>query len=334
MLVAELEEEQRSNKDLQAIIAASQIEQGRFNDAVATIEKIHKQYKGTAETYYLLSRAYAGSQNKKGMKTALEKSIDLESKHVLSRLAMARLLLTEEQYEQVEKHLLVLKEIAADNPEVLGIEAMLAEQGGDQEKALKLSQTNFDKSPTTGTMLSLARRMAVTGDIDGALRIQEKWIGEHPDDIPARMALAKTYANRANNKAAIEQYRKVLKTDEGNLAALNDLAWYLRDIDPGDSLEYARRANKIKPDSVVLMDTLAVALLKNGETNEARQVMDKVLLKKPNDPAFRYHSAMIDVAAGRREKARKNLLRLMQEGKDFAEKAEAEKLLVELNSGT
>jgi hypothetical protein len=47
---------------------------------------------------------------------------------------------------------------------------------------------------------------------------------------------------------------------------------------------------------------------------------------------MRYHSAMIDVAAGRTEAAKRTLTGLVQDADDFPQKREATQLLAELQA--
>jgi predicted Zn-dependent protease len=81
------------------------------------------------------------------------------------------------------------------------------------------------------------------------------------------------------------------------------------------------------------MDTLAVVLLKNGQVKRAKRNIERVYRKKPNEPAVRYHRAMIDAAAGDKAAAIKALQALLGEGGDFSEKAEAQQLLDKLQAG-
>ena len=121
------------------------------------------------------------------------------------------------------------------------------------------------------------------------------------------MALANSYATSNQVDMAIEQYSRVLEINGNNLVALNNLAWYLRDTNPQQALEYAKRANEIKPESATLMDTLAVVLLKNGETHKAQRTIARALANAPNNLTMRYHSAMIDASAGDKASAIKTL---------------------------
>ena len=125
----------------------------------------------------------------------------------------------------------------------------------------------------------------------------------------------------------------MLEKDEQNVAALNGLAWHLRKSQPAKALEYAERAAELAPDSVLVMDTLAVVLLNNGQVERARRTIARVYQKEPNAPTVRYHRAMIDAAAGDTSAAIEALQALLDEGGEFAEKAEAQRLLAELKAG-
>jgi Tfp pilus assembly protein PilF len=171
------------------------------------------------------------------------------------------------------------------------------------------------------------------GDQAAALELQEQWAEEHPDDLTATLALAVTYSQQDQVEPAIAQYQRVLAKDEQNVAALNGLAWHLRNTQPARALAYAERAAELAPESTLVMDTLAVVLLKNGQVKRAKRNIERVYRKKPNEPAVRYHRAMIDAAAGDKAAAIKALQALLGEGGDFSEKAEAQQLLADLQAG-
>ena len=130
-----------------------------------------------------------------------------------------------------------------------------------------------------------------------------------------------------------DMIKQVLEKDGQNVAALNGLAWHLRNKQPAKALEYAERAAELAPDSTLVMDTLAVVLLKNGQVKRAKRSIERVYEKKPNEPAVRYHRAMIDAAAGDKAAAIEALQALLGEGGDFSEKAEAQRLLTDLQAG-
>ena len=146
------------------------------------------------------------------------------------------------------------------------------------------------------------------------------------------MALANSYAASNQVNMAIKEYVRVLEINGNNHMALNNLAWFLRDTNPQQALEYAKRANEIKPESATLMDTLAVVLLKNGEIQKAQRTIARALVNAPGNLTMRYHSAMIDSSVGDKASAIKTLKAILEKGTDFPEKEQAIKLLAQLES--
>ena len=108
--------------------------------------------------------------------------------------------------------------------------------------------------------------------------------------------------------------------------ALNNLSFLLQETDPEESLQLAKQASSLAPQSAELKDTLAMALLKSGDLAQARKVMDKVLSMRPDNPTFRYHKAMILDKSGEREAAASLLKELVEAEIVFPAREEARAL--------
>jgi tetratricopeptide (TPR) repeat protein len=201
---------------------------------------------------------------------------------------------------------------------------------GNTNEALKLSEEAFKSSPTRTNMLVLARQQQEMGKHRSAQELLEAWVEQYPEDLTARVALGNFYSATNQTDNAIIEYSKVLDKNPDHLIALNNSAWQLRDSDPGKALEYASRANAISPDSAELLDTLAVVLLKNGDVARAKRTISRAIDKAPENLTIRYHSAMIDAAAGDRSSALNTLNSLLEEGKNFPQKDEAIEFLAQL----
>jgi putative PEP-CTERM system TPR-repeat lipoprotein len=332
LLFVDIEKSQRNLPPVLNVIALSQLMQKKFSQAKVTLTKLIETQPDYAQGHYLLAKAYAGLNDQEKMKEELLRSIELEPKHVQARLLLTRLALQEKDKKAVRDSLVVLKEIAPDTLEVVALEISLARLEGESQKALDLAQSFYSNSPSTSSMLMVAAQRKNMGDSAGSIKLQEQWLEKHPDDLVAHLALANAHVVDSRIDSAVEQYRRILKLDQDNLVALNNLAWFLRDKQPQQALEYAQRATNIAPDSAAMMDTLAVVMLKNGQAKQAQRVMDKVLKLAPQDLTMRYHSAMIDAAAGDISTAELKLTELLDSGGEFPEKGEAKKLLAELQT--
>ena len=327
-----LEDAQKRHPEVLRLTAMSQLAQNKFDAAKLTLTQLIELQPKSGQAHHLMARAYAGKQDPKRMRSELEKAVELEPNYFPARFALAQVTLQAREKAATETHVKVLKTLAPEQPDVLMLEASLASLNGDTEKALALSEKAFSLSPTSKYMTMLARRHLQAGDQNGAKDLLEKWSTEHPDDISAHLLLASAYLQEKQMDAVIEQYQKVLELDEKNLVALNNLAWHLQDTQPKQAVVYARRATELNSTSYALMDTLALALMKNGETAESQRAIKKALLMRPDDLTLQYHSAMIDAAAGSKETALKQLETLLSKGEKFPEKEEAEKLLDQLRT--
>jgi putative PEP-CTERM system TPR-repeat lipoprotein len=332
-LMLELSKKQRQSPAALEVMALAQLAQKQYPEAKYGLEQLIEQQPDSAQAHFLLANAYAGLGDRAGLKRELERTIELVPRHFAARLALARLLLLEGEKDKVTEQLAVLNELSPDHTDVLRLKASLARVQGDQETASALLEDVFETSPGTDSMLSVARQKWAMGERAEALELQEQWAEEHPDDLTATLALAGTYSQQDQVEPAIAEYQQALEKDGQNVAALNGLAWHLRNKQPARALEYAERAAELAPESTLVMDTLAVVLLKNGQVKRAKRSIERVYAKKPNEPAVRYHRAMIDAAAGDKAAAIAALQALLGEGGDFSEKAEAQQLLTELQAG-
>jgi Flp pilus assembly protein TadD len=234
--------------------------------------------------------------------------------------------------EEFAEHLAKLKTLAPDKPDVMLLEAAASHRQGDTAGAMALADKAFQIAPSSTTAIALANYKAAGGDVNAALKVYNKWLEDHPDDLAVRMAIANTLQMTGREEAAARQYEQVLKADADNAVALNNLAWILREQTPEKALEYARRASNIAPDSGEVLDTLAVIEYLNKDYKRAIRTIERALKASPDNPSIVYHSAMITAADGDETTARNILKRLIEAGKDYPESEQARALLAELEN--
>ena len=181
-------------------------------------------------------------------------------------------------------------------------------------------------------MQGLALEKVRRGDRAGGAKLLEDWVATQPGDTAIRMTLADVYALDEREDSATEQYKLVLETDARNAVALNNLAWYLRTSDPKQALAYAQRAVDIAPESVDVLDTLALAYLENKDFDKAQSSIEKALRLAQDNPAVRYHAALIRSARGDTGGATLILKPLVAGARDFPEQQEAAELLRSLEN--
>ncbi len=183
-----------------------------------------------------------------------------------------------------EKNLTELREVAPDNLDVIKLEVASAQKRGDNKTAMLLLETLFSQEPTTSNVIALATHRQSVGDVSGAIAQLQRWVEHYTDDIKVREKLAEIYGSNKQVGGVVYQYREILKVNPEHVIALNNLAWNLLDDDPKQALEYAQKANTLSPDSGSILDTLALAQMKNNNMMEARRSIDRARILSPESP--------------------------------------------------
>ena len=110
-----------------------------------------------------------------------------------------------------------------------------------------------------------------------------EWLAREPADMAVRLLLSDYHLSHGREDEAREQLEIIVKQSPNDVAALNNLAWVLRESAPQRAESLARRANAIAPDNSAIADTLGVILLNNGKVEEAVPLLAKAAAAMPDD---------------------------------------------------
>lgn len=330
ILIGGLESSFKKQPDVLNVVGLSHLQRNEFLDAKAVFGQLSPLRRDAPQPHHHMGLALLGLGEKEDAKTEFEKALEISPSYIEPRIELIRLLLQRSDKDAVLENLAILKELSPEHPEVIQLDAVRARLDGNQKEALVLTQSAFDKAPTTRNMLVLAQQNWSMGKKVEAENILDNWLKEHPKDVLAHLELADMYLGQGEEVKAGDEYSKVLDLQNNNPLALNNLAWLLRDKKTKQALEYAERAVEHSQESPLALDTLAVVLLKNDELTRAQRTIERAMKKNSTNPSIKYHSAMINAAAGDKAKAKKELIELLSEKDDFPERKEAEQLLKQL----
>ncbi|MDX1733840.1 MAG: PEP-CTERM system TPR-repeat protein PrsT [Halioglobus sp.] len=317
---------ERGQPDALATIASYQLAAGQYNRALITLEQLQTMRPNVSQYHYMASKAYAGLEDPDSSLAALGKAVELDPEHFYAKLALARLALESGRWQLYEGLLQELQATAPQNPDVMYLEVVSARQRGDNKRVAQLLWAIQQQVPSTANVLALADHRLANGDGAGTVDMLQQWVNKHPDDIEARLRLAQIHEDLGQMGKARQQYRDVIRIDHDNLAAVNNLAWALLDERPREALRLARRAHDLSPDAVAVIDTLAMALLKNGRPQEARRTLDRALEIDPDNAQLRFHDVQVLLAQGEKERAMRKLAGLVAEDVEFSDRAAADAL--------
>ena len=176
---------------------------------------------------------------------------------------------------------------------------------------------------------SSLRQHFITSELERSYAAEplEIYLEIRPDDGEVRMLLAQYLDQRGNTDSAIDEYQKVVATDESNYVALNNLAWIYQSNNDARAEATARRAVELAPGNASVMDTLGWILLQSGNVDESVRLLRQASELADGNPNIGYHLAAALVQSDQIEEARQTLQAILDAGGDFVSRRDAENLL-------
>lgn len=284
---------------LGAIAAQGQAQQGNLSDAKARISRLDPQYPQVrvVRSNILASEAQqsASEQNWEQVDLLLEEAIGLNPENIQLFLLKVRI---EANRNGLDSALTMLDNVAADFGEprnlVLLRSGLLRSQSG-VEAGYRYLKSQFEQSSDYGLMPDMLA-MARQADLAEAQVLAADWTTAQPENPLAWQTRADIALTQGNESRASSHYREVLSIQPGNVLALNNLAWTLRDVDPEQAVALAQRANELAPDNAAILDTYGWVLHLAGQHQLALDTLNKALELDPGNPEIEEHLARVQAA--------------------------------------
>jgi len=267
---------------------------------------------------------------------ALEVTQTLRGAHPRERTVLRLMALAQLQTKDYAGAVITLRtltEVLPQSPEAHYLLASALLKEGEQASARRHLDKALTLQPDYGpALIALVRLEINEKNFEEAIGTLQQWLADHPDDLAMRMMLAKAFSGHGQRDEAIRQYRKILKADPKNLAALNNLAWAYQEQDVATGLQYAEQAYELAGDRPDVADTLGWLLVKSGDYERGLPLLQGAVKRAPHILEIRYHLAVALDKAGRQDEARKELQPLLRSDKDFQGIESARELLKRLES--
>jgi tetratricopeptide (TPR) repeat protein len=136
-----------------------------------------------------------------------------------------------------------------------------------------------------------AEARLLRGDSTGHVEGLETATRLEPRMSESQLALALTHERDKDYDKAIERYREILKNDDRNVAALNNLAYALavRKQQPKEALPFAQRAYLLTREQALTGDTLAWVYHLLGDDKTALPLLKDAVRRVPQHATIRWH---------------------------------------------
>lgn len=317
------------------MLGYSQLQAGQSINAVSTYTKLASLYPQSAQALYGLGVAQAASGDQTGAITTLQQALEVQPGFPDAIATLVNLEITAGQTMDALK-------IAGQAQRRYPKRAFGMLMEGDiymADKKFAQAVHAYDKAfrleETADALKRLHQAMRMDKQGAAADGLLANWLKAHPDDIQIRLYYADAAIKNDNYALAIDQYRHVLQKQPQNLGVMHNLVWcYQQQHDTAKALQAAEQAYKANPDAPVGMVDLAGLLLEQGqeaESDRAVKLLEKARDLAPSVSETRYILAKAYVKTGDKDRARKELERLLLSKDDFAGRPDAAQLFEQLS---
>jgi tetratricopeptide (TPR) repeat protein len=234
---------------------------------------------------------------------------------------------------EVQKRLDALLAKRPDSAHLHGLRGRAALVLGRNDEAEKDFARAIELTPDDGAALSgLALLERQRGDVPKAIEIMKKAAASSPNSPEYGYMAARMTLDQGDRDGARKMFESVLRDHPGQVGAANDLAFLLAEqaTDLPMAQRYAERAVRLQP-SPETLDTLGYVKLRQGAAEEAVGLFERALARQPEYATARYHLALALIEKGEPVAARQALEEAL--ARPFPEQQEARKVLARIDSG-
>jgi tetratricopeptide (TPR) repeat protein len=328
----------------------------RIREARDALHSIQVADDAPPEVRLKIAQLYRRTREPKLAAPILEKLLKENPSNVAAMAELAQADLDERQFDEAMKKVDGWIAAQPDNAALYEMRAKIRlgmpdAKPGTFEKSEADLKTAIEKDPKrVESIMSLGklyrelwRKEGGEQHLKDAIATYEKARALQPDNSAILLELAQLCESAGRTDQAKEYYEAVLRVDQDQPAAKNNLAWLLANTDnpsPADldrALQLAQDAKNALPNEPSVADTLGWIMYKKGIPAAAialfREAIEGYPEGHPLRGTVRYHLAKAYDRNGERDRAVSELKRALDEVTQFNERAAAEKFLKELQTG-
>lgn len=232
------------------------------------------------------------------------------------------LLLADLVYEQrhnLNMALSWLDRIPADKPgaeRAMLLRIQLLAEAGKMEQALTTAETAATEYPALPEVAELRiRLLAREKKFADALVVARKAVEQWPDNTGLEFLLGSVLDENGEKKEALQVMEDIIRKQPDHYQALNYVGFTLAEEnrDLQRALELLQKADALSPNQAYIVDSLAWALFRAGQGDEAlRQIRRAIELGDNQDAAIWEHYGDIAVRQGKKDEARRAYRRAIE----------------------
>jgi len=316
----------------QMLFALAEIQEriGQHRSAADTLGKLAQLRPDAVEVQLRLARNLTATGDQSASRNALRRVLEIEPGHIPARIGLVRQLSLAGEIEEARSFFEPLAEEETDRVDVMAQQAWFDFYDEQYERAAQGYREVLQREQRRHWVFEGYLAQLQAERFNDAMNTLRNWLVERPDDDEVRHRLGSELLRSGDEQAAIAVFEEQLSRRPSDVAALNNLAWLLRERDTDQALEYAEQANRLAPETPGIMATLGVVLLQHQDYERANELLAKAYAMAPDSAGIGFNLARSYEAMGESTRARTVLEQILNWTEPFPEREQATELLMNL----
>lgn len=315
------------NPQVLALQGRAMLAEKRYTEALVPLGKLVTRVPDSALARTLLAECHIQLDQAGDARRQLEIALQKQPYFVPALVLMATLDLKSGDYDRALELSRRARQADPQNAATYELDGNVWMAKRNYASASDAYSRAWERQQSSGLAIKLARVMSLDNRPGEAVDLLETWLAGQPGDIRVRQLLGTLYQRMGRVDEAMGAYETVLATEPDNPVVLNNLAGLYLDTGNPESMDMGKRAYQASPDNPGVMDTYGWILVRHEQAAAGLELLKQAMVKLSEVPEVRYHYAVALLKTDRETEARQLLAALIESGKPFAGRDEAERLL-------
>lgn len=317
----------RNDPRILPILTRIRIENGLYEEAIASANELVSRDPGHLEALELLAIGYERIGDDRGLKRALTRILAINEQHTAAHLGMARLSALKGELSAAEDSLNHLSQNAKKSFDAELTRLVIHKRKGQIHSYERIAKSLEARAENEDHLARLFITLAKVNDVKMAQGVAGRWLSDHPGSEKILMYRALLCDEVGDGLCAERDYRRLLKINSGNVLALNNLSLLSLESSPEYAESLAEKAYELAQKEPRIVDTYAFVLLRNNKLDRAKDIINAFEADGVVPYPLRYRMAQIYKAGGEIVKAKELLNEILASGPEKTMRAKAESLL-------
>ena len=317
----------------QLLLAGALEGAGRGDDAVAIIQQQIKAAPQDAQSYYRLGLLLRDQKKTAEARQAFEKVIQLDKNNIQAIAELVNLEIANKAYGTARQRVDALLKQDPQSATGYYMSGTIDLAEGKRQSGEVSLKKAIELNPNFSAAYELLIQSYLSaGELRQALQQVNLILNRNPKAVTA-LTLAGLIDEKLNDFAsARDHYERALALNPKSSVVLNNLAnIYAEDLnDLTRAVELGRKARDIAPSDPIIADTLGWLFYRQGDYQQATQLLQQAAANGPTNPEVQFHLGMAQYMMGNRGVARTAFEKAIAAEGEFPWKSEAQARLTAL----